>query len=142
MGWYAYGQFMEESRKYEYHRARGIYAPAATDQWWIDVPSHEVVNRLIPCPPVTTDAWAVPPFRVEFTVAKLHYFGQCVEHWLKEGKKACEPDDKRYGRQLHQPFNYGGDIKRGDFMNGIAKNRGCILRWGHPDEDAENDDLT
>jgi len=66
---------MEKAAKDKDPCTRRVRTPASSHQWRIDVSSHEMIDRFVPRPPVDSYAWAVPSVRIEFPIAKLHYFG-------------------------------------------------------------------
>ena len=84
---------------------------ASTDQRRIDMPPHEIIDRLVPRPPVSSDARAVPPLAVELAIPEHHDLGQGVEDGLEDGEEACEPDDQGDGREFHEAFDNGRDIQ-------------------------------
>ena len=81
-------QLMQYPTEHKNPRARRIRTPSSPHQGRVDVPPHEMIDRLIPGPPVSPNARTVPPLRIEFSVAKSHYFCQCIKHRLKDRKKS------------------------------------------------------
>ena len=105
------------------------------------MPSHELVDGLVPGAPVDAYAGAIPPIRVELAVAKACHFGQRIQEALEEGEEARQPDDEGDGGELHEALEDGDEVERGHFVEGVAQNGCGVLRAGDPDEDGEAEDF-
>lgn len=96
MGRHANSQLVKKAGENKHHSASGFGTPASAHQRGINVPSHEIIDRFIPRPPVSPDAGAVPPVRIELPVAESHHLCKSIEGRLKNSEEAGEPDDERY----------------------------------------------
>ena len=92
MSWYSDQQLMKKPAEDKHPRTRRVRTPTSSYQRLIKMPSHEMINRLIPHPPVSPHARTIPPFRVEFPIAESHHLGQGIESGLEDGEETGEPD--------------------------------------------------
>jgi hypothetical protein len=53
-----------------------------------------MIDGPIPCSPVDTHAWAIPPISIKFAVPETGDLRKSVESGLEEREEACEPDDE------------------------------------------------
>ena len=58
------------------------------------MPSHEVIDRLVPLSPIDPYAGAIPPFCVELSIVEHHDFCKSVQGRVKDSKESSEPDDE------------------------------------------------
>lgn len=81
-------QFVQHAAKDKHRHTCRAGAPTAADERVVDVPSHEVVDGLVPGAPVRADGGRIPPFGVEFPIAEAHDLREAVERGLEDGEEA------------------------------------------------------
>lgn len=137
LGGHAYEKLMKDSGDEEYDQAGAGQAVASAHERREDVSLHELIDRLVPEPPVLAQAGRVPPLVVEGAVSEAHDLGERVEGRLEDGEEPGQPDDEGDGRQLQQPLRDGHEVEGVHLVEGVPEDRGGVLGAAEPDEDAQ-----
>lgn len=139
MGWHADGELMQGTREQENQDLRNDRGDAASAQRAINVPTHKASDRLVPCNPVDTDAWGVPPFGVELAVSEAHDFSKGIQEGVEESHKAGQPAKEGNGGEFQHALDNGDEVKRRDLVQRVLQQRRGVLSGSNPDDDAETE---
>ena len=128
---------MQEAGENKDHCACEIDAIAASDEWRINVPTHEVIDGFIPCSPISAHAGTVPPVGIELSIAEAHNFRQGVKGGLEDCEEACKPNDEGDSGEFHEAFEDGREVHCLELVEGVAEDGGGVLGAGDPYEHAQ-----